>query len=80
MATPVKRDQFVVTREGITHVPTGAAFTPIPAVRCPETCTSDNWATGCRMATITSPDEVQAMMQRLWAEYIEANQTAFDPS
>src|SRR5258708_8968 len=30
MATPVARDQFVMTAEGITHVPTGVAFAPRP--------------------------------------------------
>jgi hypothetical protein len=30
MATPVTRNQFVVAPERITHVPTGAAFTPYP--------------------------------------------------
>jgi hypothetical protein len=27
---PVTREQFVITAEGITHVPTGATFTPHP--------------------------------------------------
>jgi hypothetical protein len=29
-STPVQRDQFAVSPKGITHKPTGAAYTPHP--------------------------------------------------
>jgi hypothetical protein len=29
-STPVQRDQFEVSRKGITHKPTGATYTPHP--------------------------------------------------
>lgn len=80
MATPVTRDQFVVAPEGITHVPTGASFTLHPGSPL-----SGNLRLGQLGNRLTNgddhrPDEVRAMMQRLWAEYVESNPTALDPS
>jgi hypothetical protein len=80
MATPVTRDQFVVTAEGITHVPTGAAFTPHPGSPLSGNLHVGHLGNRLKNGDDHRPDEVKAMMQRLWAEYVEANPTAFDRS
>jgi hypothetical protein len=80
MATPVTRDQFVVTREGITHVPTGATFTPHPGSPLSGNLYLGQLGNRLPNGDDHRPDEVQAMMPRLWAEHVEANPTAFDPS
>jgi hypothetical protein len=77
MPTPVTRDQFVVTVEGVTHTPTGAKFTPhsgSPSSGNTYLGQLDNKSKG---GEDHRPDQVQAMMRRLWAEYVADNPYAF---
>jgi hypothetical protein len=78
MATPVTLDQFVVAPEGITHGPTGAAFSPHPGSPLSGNLHLGQLGNRLPNGDDHRPDEVRAMMQRLWAEYVEANPTAFD--
>jgi hypothetical protein len=80
MATPVTRDQFVVAPEGITHGPTGAAFSPHPGSPLSGNLHLGQLGNRLPNGDDHRPDEVRAMMQQLWAEYVEANPTAFDRS
>ena len=80
MATPVTREQFVVVPEGITHVPTGAAFSSYPGSPLSGNLHLGQLGNRLPNGDDHRPDEVKAMMQLLWAEYVEANPTTFDRS
>jgi hypothetical protein len=80
MATPVTRDQFVVAPEGITHVPTGASFTPHPGSPLSGNLGLGHLGNRLPNGDDHRPDDVRAMMQRLWAEYVAANPSAFHRS
>jgi hypothetical protein len=80
MPTQVTEDQFVLTPEGITHVPTGAAFTPHPGSPLSGNLRFGRLGDRLPNGDDHRPDEVKAMMQRLWTQYIEANSAAFDRS
>jgi hypothetical protein len=74
---PVRRDQFNITPQGITHKPTDAAFTPHPG--SPH---SGNMRMG-RLGNILPngddfrPEDVKMLMDQLWAEYVATNPGAF---
>jgi hypothetical protein len=69
----VRRDQFNITPQGITHKPTDASFAP----------NFGDPHSGCmRLGQLGSaapngdgydPAEVKKMMRQLWAEYVAAN-------
>jgi hypothetical protein len=80
MATPVTRDQFVLNPDGITHVPTGAAFTPHPGSPLSGNLHLGQIGNRLKNGDDHRPDEVKAMMQRLWAEYVAEHPAAFDHS
>jgi hypothetical protein len=69
---PATRDQFVVAPEGITHVPTGASFTSHPGSPLSGNLRLAQLGNRLPNGDDHRPGEVRAMMQRLWAEYVEA--------
>lgn len=76
-STPVSEEQFEINKDGITHTPTGANFTPHPG--SPHSGTA-NWANlGNVLPTGEDyrPDEVRKMMEQLWAKYVDANPDQF---
>ncbi|MDB5635567.1 MAG: hypothetical protein JWP51_475 [Bradyrhizobium sp.] len=73
----VRRDQFNITPQGITHKPTDAFF----ASHCgdPRFGSMRLGQLGNAASTGDSydPDEVKRMMKQLWAEYVAANSDLF---
>lgn len=78
MSIPVRREQFEISPKGITHAPTGAKYTPHPG--SPYSATMNLGQLGNVLANGEDyrPHEVQTMMERLWAEYVDANPRLFD--
>ena len=77
MATPVRQDQFEISSKGITHTPTGAAFTPYPGEP-----NSGHMRYGRLGNALPNGEdyrvyEVEKMMTRLWTEYVEENPNRF---
>jgi hypothetical protein len=73
----VRRDQFNISRHGIVHKPTDAAFTPDP---------SDPYSGMVRLGQLSStprngggfnPDDVQRIMLQLWVDYVGNNPELF---
>lgn len=71
----VRRDQFNISRQGIIHKPTDAAFMPYPG---------DPFSGIFRMGQLGSPngggfnsDDVERIMRELWAEYVARNLQLF---
>jgi hypothetical protein len=77
MPTPVTREQFVVTAEGVTHTPTGATFTPHPGSANSGTLYQGQSGNVLKNGGDHRPQEVHRMMQRLWEEYVADNPYAF---
>ena len=77
MPTPVTRDQFVVTSEGVAHTPTGATFTPHPGSPSSGTWYQGQLGNVLKNGDNHRPHEVHRMMQRLWEEYVADNPYAF---
>jgi hypothetical protein len=73
MPAPVTREQFVVTAEGVTHTPTGATFTPQPGNPYVGNIQSGQLGHKSKSGEDHRPDQVQAMLRRLWAEYVADN-------
>jgi hypothetical protein len=69
----VRRDQFNITPQGITHKPTDASYEPY--IGDPRTGRIRLGQLGSVGATGEGfdPNQVKRMMEQLWAEYIEAN-------
>lgn len=80
MATPVTRDQFALNPESITHVPTGATFTPYPGNPHSGNMRLGQLGNKLENGDDYRPDRVQEMMQQLWAEYVAQNPIMFDHS
>lgn len=78
MTTAVTRDQFVVTAEGITHVPTGATFTPHPGSPDSGNMYLGQLGNKLKNGDDHRPDEVQGMMRQLWSEYVAQHPTVVD--
>jgi hypothetical protein len=61
-------DEFEVSPDGVTHLPTEARFTPNPGMP-----TTGFWRDG-KLGTPAGqgyvPDEVKDAMRRLWAEHL----------
>jgi hypothetical protein len=71
-STPVTADQFQITDEGITHKPTGFAFTHHPG--SPLSGTARLGQLGNKLASGEDyrPDQVKAMANDLWAKHCAA--------
>ena len=77
MSAPVQSDQFEISPADITHKPTGASFIPDPGE--PGWGHLDPGKLGHRLPNGDDyePNEVDAMMQQLWIEYVAANPDLF---
>jgi hypothetical protein len=76
-STLIRRDQFEITPQGITHKPTDAGFTPYPGDAKVGTLRLGRLANSTSNGHDYSPEEVQRMMHELWAEYVLANPQCF---
>ena len=77
-STPVQRDQFEVSRKGITHKPTGATYTPHAGAPYSGIINLRQLGNILANGTDYRPHEVQTMMEQLWAEYVDANPRLFE--
>ena len=77
-STPVQRDQFEVSPKGITHKPTGATYTPHPGAPFSGTVNLSQLGNVLTNGSDYRPHEVQATMEQLWAEYVDANPRLFE--
>jgi hypothetical protein len=77
MSTPVQRDQFQVWRNGITHTPTGATYTPHPGAPHSGITKLSHFGMLANGDDYRSY-EVEAMMEQLWGEYVAANPRLFE--
>src|SRR3974390_2806254 len=72
MSAPVRRDQFEISPKGITHLPTGAAYSPHPGAPHSGNMNPGQLGNVLPNGEDYRPHEVQAMMELLWAEYVDA--------
>ena len=77
MSTLIRRDQFEITPEGITHKPTDAGFTPYPGDSKFGTMRLGQLGNSSPNGQDYSSKEVQRIMHELWAEYVSANPQYF---
>jgi len=78
MSTPVRRDQFEISPKGITHKPTRATYTPHPGAPYSGTMNLSRLENVLPNGEDYRPQEVKAMTERLWAEYVDANPRLFE--
>ena len=78
MSTPVRRDQFETSSKGITHTPTGAKYTPHRGAPYCGTMNLSQLGNVLPNGEDYLPHEVQAMIDLLWAEYVDANPRLFE--
>ncbi len=78
MSTKVTRDQFAVSRAGITHIPKGATYEPHPNNPFSGNLRLRNLGNKLPNGDDHRPNEVQAMMQQIWAEYVAENFATFE--
>jgi hypothetical protein len=76
MSLAVRRDQFEISRKGITHMPTGATYTPHRGAPHFGTMNLSQLENG--HGDDYRPHEVQAMMTQLWDDYVAANPRLFE--
>jgi hypothetical protein len=78
MPAPVRRDQFEISPKGITHLPTGAVYSPHPGA--PHSGRMNPGQLGAVLPNGEDyrPHEVQAMIELLWADYVAANPRLFE--
>ena len=69
------RDQFEISPKGITHKPTGATYTPHPGAPHSGTSQLGNMLPN---GEDYRPHEVTAMMELLWAGYVDTNPRLFE--
>jgi len=74
---PVTREQFEISVRGITHKPTGATYAPHPGSPFSGTMNKSQLGNVLKRGDDYSPYEVEEMMERLWAEYVETNPGEF---
>jgi hypothetical protein len=77
-STPVLQDQFEISPKGITHKPTGATYTPHSGAPYSGTINLSQLGNVLTNGSDYRPHEVQAMMEQLWAEYVNANPRLFE--
>jgi hypothetical protein len=75
---PVQRDQFEVSPQGITHKPTGATYTPHPGAPYCGIMNPSQLGNVLTSGNHYRLQEVQTMMEQLWAKYVEANPRLFE--
>jgi hypothetical protein len=73
MSTLVQRDQFQISRKGITHTPTGATYTPHPGAPHSGTTNLNQLGNVLANGDDYRPHAVETMMEQLWGEYVAAN-------
>jgi hypothetical protein len=78
MSSPVCRDQFEVSPKGIAHKPTGATYTPHPGAPHSGTMNLAQLANLLPNGEDYRPHDVKAMMELLWADYVDANPRLFE--
>ena len=64
--------------KGITHMPTRARYTPHPGAPFSGTMNLGQLGNVLANGEDYRPQEVQTMMERLWAEYVDANPRLFE--
>ena len=77
-STPVHRDQFEISPKGITHTPTGLTYTPHPGAPHSGITNLDHLGNVLSNGEDYRANEVQAMMELLWADYVAANPRLFE--
>ncbi len=70
---PVRRDQFNITPQSITHKPTDASFVPDRGNPHSGSMRLGQLANAAPTGDRYNPAEVKKMMRQLWAEYLAAN-------
>jgi hypothetical protein len=78
MSTPVQREQFEMSPKGITHTPTGATYIPHPGAPHSGSMNVSQLGNVLPNGEDYRPHEVLTMMERLRAEYVEANPRLFE--
>ena len=73
----VRRDQFNITPQGITHKPTEASFAPHPGDPHSGIMRLGQLENQAPNGDCYDPDDVKRMMRQLWAEYVVANSDVF---
>jgi hypothetical protein len=71
------RDQFEISPEGITHKPTRATFSPYPGEPGWGQLDPGQLGNVLPNGDDYEPQEMDAMMQQLWAEYVAAHPDLF---
>ena len=78
MLTPVSRDQFAISPKGIIHRPTEATYTPHAGAPHFGSTNLSQLGNVLPNGEDYPPHEVLTMMERLWAEYVDANPRHFE--
>jgi hypothetical protein len=78
MSAPVQRDQFQISPKGITHMPTGATYTPHRGAPYSGTLNLSRLENVLPSGDDYCPCEVQEMMRLLWEEFVAANPRLFE--
>jgi hypothetical protein len=73
MSTPVRRDQFEILPKGIIHTSTGTRYTPHPGAPHFGTMNPSQLGNVLLNGEDYRPHAVQAMMEQLWVDYVDAN-------
>ena len=76
-STLVRRDQFNLTPQGITHKPTDAGFTPDPGNPLSGNLRMGRLGNKLPNGEDYRPEDVKKMMQLLWEEYVAINPSSF---
>jgi hypothetical protein len=71
MSTPVTEDQFEVSDNGIKHKPTEYEFNPYPGQPLSGNTSLRQHGNRLPGGEDYRPEEVEAMMLRLWAAYVK---------
>jgi hypothetical protein len=77
VSTLVRRDQFNITPQGITHRPTDAGFTPYPGDPLAGTMHMGHLDHRLSNEEDYQPEDVKKVMQTLWREYVAQNSALF---
>jgi hypothetical protein len=78
MSSPVRRDQFEISPKGIAHKPTGATYTPHPGAPHSGTINISQLQNVPPNVEDYRAHDVKAMMELLWADYVDANPRLFE--